>query len=106
MNDIFETYRGLVCLFAIAILFLIVSRHLILPFFQKIAKKSKNKFDDRLVEHKTAERAVFIIPGFILYLGLPYAYPHATVLYRFLFSLNNIYIITIAFWVYDSVLHA
>lgn len=106
MNDIFETYRGLVCLFSIAILFLIVSRHLILPFFSKIAKKSKNKFDDRLVEHRTVERAVFIIPGFILYLGLPYAYPHSTVLYRFLFSLNNIYIITIAFWVYDSVLHA
>ncbi len=106
MNDLFETYRGLVCLFSIAILFLIVSRHLILPFFKKFATRSKNKFDDRLVEHRTVDRAIFIIPGFILYLGLPYAYPHSTVLYRVLLSLNNIYIITVAFWVYDSVLHA
>lgn len=106
MNDIFETYRGLVLLFSIAILLLIISRHLILPFFKKIAEKSKNKFDDRLVEHKTPERAVFIIPGFVFYLGLPYAYPQSTFLSHFLFTLNNIYIITVAFWVYDSILHA
>ena len=106
MNDIFETYRGLVLLFSVAVLLLIISRHLFLPFFKKIAEKSKNKFDDMLVERKTVERAVHIVPAIILYTGLPHVLPQDSFLFQSLFTLNNLYFIVVGFLVYDSFLHA
>lgn len=106
MNDIFEAYRGLLLLFLVAVLLLIISRHLFLPFFKKIAEKSKNKFDDMLVERKTVERAVHIVPAIILYMGLPHVLPQDSFLFQSLFALNNLYFIVVGFLVYDSFLHA
>lgn len=106
MNDIFGKYQGFLILVSIAILSLIVSRHLLLPFFKKIAQKSKNKFDDLLVARKTVERAAHIVPAIVLYTGLPRVLSENSFLFQTLFTLNNLYFIVVGFLVYDSFLHA
>lgn len=106
MIQFYETYRGLIILVAISILALIISRHLLYPFFKKIAKKSSNKFDDLLIQRRTIERAVHIVPAIILYVGMPHVLASTTVLFHTLYTLNNLYFIFIGFLIFDSFLHA
>ncbi len=100
------TYQGLIALFAVALLALIVSYHIFLPLFKKLAAKTSNRFDDLLVEHRAVSRAVQIIPAFILYFGIPHVLSADSFLFAPLTTLNNIYFITVGFLIYDSVLHA
>lgn len=106
MRDIFGIYRGLAILIALSALALIVARHLLFPFFKKIAQKSKNKFDDLLLKYRTVERAVHLVPAIIFYVLLPHVLPKESILFQLLFTFNNIYFIVISFLIFDSFLHA
>ncbi len=106
MIELFQEYQALLLLFGIAIISLYVCRYICLPLFKKMAKRSKGKFDDLLVEHHTIERFAHIVPAVIIYRGLPSVLSSSPDLFQVLITLNNIYFIVVGFLVYDSFLRA
>ncbi|MBP5246257.1 MAG: mechanosensitive ion channel [Fibrobacter sp.] len=106
MIELFQQYQALILLCGIAFVSLYACRYICLPIFKKVAKRSKGKFDDLLVEHRAIERFAHIVPAVILYRGLPAVLSDSPDLFQVLFTLNNVYFIVVGFLVYDSCLRA
>jgi len=106
MIELFQQYQALLLLCGIALISLYACRYICLPLFKKVAKRSKGKFDDLLVEHRAIERFAHIVPAIICYKGLPTVLADSPDFLTVMITLNNIYFIIVGYLVYDSCLRA
>ncbi|MDD4515598.1 mechanosensitive ion channel domain-containing protein [Massilibacteroides sp.] len=76
----------------------IICRNIILKIFTHIAAKTKNLWDDLIIERKIIHKMINIVPSIFIYIMLPFAFPeseHANTL-DFLMRLCEVYIIAIS----------
>lgn len=106
MQDFLRTYQGLGILCLSAFFALIISRHILLPIFTRIAKNSRGPFNNLLVKHKAVERFSHLIPAIVLYMGIPKVLSPDSPIFQILLTFNNLYFIIVGYFVYDSVLRA
>jgi len=70
-----EHLLGVISLIIIAMVSYYIVKHRILVLIQALVKKSKNQWDDLLVEHKLFTKIALLIPYFLIYLIAPHALP-------------------------------
>lgn len=73
-------------------------RYIFLNMFKRLAKKTRNQWDDLIVERKIVNKLMHIIPAVLVYLLLPLAFPYEETpkLLDFLQMICKIYIIAVS----------
>ena len=54
-----------------------ICRYIFLNMFKRLAKKTRNQWDDLIVERKIINKLMHIIPAVLVYVLLPLAFPQA-----------------------------
>lgn len=90
----------------IVLLFIIIAtigidylcRYIFLNMFKRLAKKTRNQWDDLIVERKIINKLMHIIPAILIYVLLPLAFPaeEAPKILSFLQMICKIYIIIVS----------
>lgn len=75
-----------------------ICRYIFLGMFKRLAKKTRNQWDDLIVERKIINKLMHLIPAVLVYLLLPVAFPPAETpnVLSILQMLCKIYIIAVA----------
>jgi len=89
----------------LAILADFIVKRIIISSISRLAKRSKNDWDDAFVKQKVFNRLAHLAPALIIYYALQYIFD-ATDLVRFLGNLTQTYMILMVLLVIDSVLNA
>ncbi|MBQ4163232.1 MAG: mechanosensitive ion channel family protein, partial [Parabacteroides sp.] len=64
---------GFIFLIALAIDY--ICRYIFLNMFKRLAQKTRNQWDDLIVERKIINKLMHIIPAILVYVLLPFAFP-------------------------------
>lgn len=78
-----EFLRSISALTGITILSFIVDvifRKIIISIVTRIIRRTKNKYDDIILERKVFDKLAHIAPAWVIYLLIPIALPHSTIL--------------------------
>lgn len=86
----------LVSILLIAYLSDLFCRKIIVPAIQKLTAKTQVKWDDYLFNDTVLNNVCHLIPPIILYVLLPFAFPHEPVMLAFILKLCWVYITAIA----------
>lgn len=89
----------------LAILADFIVKRIIISFITRLAKRSKNEWDDVFVKRKVFNRLAHLAPALIVYSAFQYIFD-ATGVVRFLENLTQTYMILLVLLVIDSVLNA
>jgi len=89
----------------LALLADIIVKRIIVSSITRLAKRSKNEWDDVFVKQKVFNRLAHLAPALIVYYALQYIFD-ATDLVKFLGNLTQTYMILMVLLVIDSVLNA
>lgn len=95
-----EVNNTIILLFIILITVLIdyTCRYIFLGLFKRLAKKTRNQWDDLIVERKIINKLMHIIPAVLVYILLPIAFPpeETPVILAVLQMICKIYIIAVS----------
>lgn len=95
-----EVNNTIILLFIILITVLIdyTCRYIFLGLFKRLAKKTRNQWDDLIVERKIINKLMHIIPAVLVYILLPIAFPkeETPAILAFLQMACKIYIIAVS----------
>ncbi|MCD8194150.1 MAG: mechanosensitive ion channel family protein, partial [Tannerellaceae bacterium] len=69
-----DNFIVLAIIIGIAIIVNYICRSIILGTFKRIAQRTKNTWDDLLVDRKIINKLIHIIPGILVYILLPFAF--------------------------------
>lgn len=83
-----------------------VSKFIIVKILKRIAKRTRNNWDDVLYEHKVFHRMAFLIPGILIYQSIPVTLDDFPGFITFATKLTNIYIIIVFIRIINSFLNA
>lgn len=83
----------------------ILVKKIIVSSINRLAKRSKNKWDDVFVEQKVFNRLAHLAPALVIYIALQYIFEAEGVV-RFLQNLTQSFMILVVVLVIDSVLNA
>ncbi|MCK4879480.1 MAG: mechanosensitive ion channel [Bacteroidales bacterium] len=89
----------------LAILADVIVKRIIIIFIARLAKRSKNEWDDVFVKRRVFNRLAHLAPALIVYSALQYIFD-ATGLVSFLENLTQAYMILLVLLVIDSLLNA
>ncbi|MCD4710295.1 MAG: mechanosensitive ion channel [Bacteroidales bacterium] len=89
----------------LAILADFIVKRIIISFIARLAKRSKNEWDDVFVKRKVFNRLAHLAPALIIYSALQYIFD-ATGVVTFLENLTQTYMIVLVLLMIDSVLNA
>ncbi len=108
MNTTVALYSSLIVnlfiLFFLSYLIYTVFRIILVTILAIVAKKSKTKFDDLLIDNKTAKYIAYLIPFFFIYISVPIILKDF-VKWEILFGkLVEIYIVFLSLWIIRSIL--
>ena len=82
-----------------------IAKHIIISSIQRLAKKTKNKYDDIFVKRRVFNRLAHLAPAIVVYYSLPYIFGEGN-LASFLENLTQSYMILVIVLVIDAVLDA
>jgi miniconductance mechanosensitive channel len=100
-----ENATIIVVTIVLAILADFIVKRIIISSIARLAKRSKNDWDDVFVKQKVFNRLAHLAPALIIYYALQYIFD-ATDLVKFLGNLTQTYMILMVLLVIDSVLNA
>ena len=89
----------------LAILADFIVKRIIISFIARLAKRSKNEWDDVFIKRKVFNRLAHLAPALIIYSALQYIFD-ATGVVTFLENLTQTYMIVLVLLMIDSVLNA
>ncbi|HOW31620.1 MAG TPA: mechanosensitive ion channel [Bacteroidales bacterium] len=92
---------------AISCAFYYVVKYIIIRIIRRIAKRTKNRWDDILLEHKVFNRMAFFIPGILVYQSIPVTLSEfSPAVVSLALKFTNIYIVVIFLVVINSFFNA
>jgi miniconductance mechanosensitive channel len=92
---------------AIAILLYYITKFIITKIIRRIARRTKNRWDDVLLEKKVFNRMAFLVPGIIVYQAIPTTLDEFSPAFiSLVVKLTNIYIVVIFLVVINSFFNA
>ncbi|WP_102408905.1 mechanosensitive ion channel family protein [Parabacteroides bouchesdurhonensis] len=88
----------LLIIILVTVAFDYICRYIVLGMFKRLAKRTKNQWDDLIVERKIINKMMHIIPAILVYILVPFAFPPEEFpkLLLFLQKICLIYIIAVS----------
>lgn len=108
INDTLASYAGLfinlIILSLVAYLIYMVFRMLLVTVLAVVAKKTKTKFDDLLIDNKTAKYIAYLIPFLFIYKSVPVILKDFVKWEALFGKIVGIYIVVLSLWIIRSIL--
>lgn len=99
-DDASQTDNAIILLLIIVVTVAIdyTCRYIVLGMFKRVARKTRNQWDDLIVDRKIINKLMHIIPAILIYILLPFAFPpeESPQLLSILQKICQIYIIAVS----------
>ncbi len=83
-----------------------IARRFLIPFLEKLARKSKSDWDDIILQHNVVVRLAHLAPALFIYLLSPVVFAGYEMAIRVVQRVMLLYILIVAFLVVDAALNA